>query len=289
MTKSHAAWKETLWDIVCYVAGGAVYALSVNCFSAPNDIAPGGATGLATLLHALIGWPIGLLILLINLPLLIVAFFRIGRRFALRTTAVTLLVSLIIDVSEPFLPTFRGERILAALFGGLLAGVGLGLVLLRGATTGGSELAARLLQERFPYLSIGRLILAVDAVVIALSVPVFGGLSAAMYAAILVFVSSVMTDKLVYGGEEGRLLMVVTLRPQALSEAVTARLKRGVTLLRGQGGYTGRERWVLLCAVRRAQLVPLRRLVRETDPDAFTMVITTRQVFGEGFLPAEDP
>ncbi len=288
MTKLHAAWKETVWDIAEYVAGSAVYALSVNCFSAPNEIVPGGATGLATMLHALTGLPIGMLILLINLPLLLTAFFRIGKRFALRTLCVTVLVSFVIDISEPFLPVFRGEKILAAIFGGLLSGIGLALVLLRGATTGGSELAARLLQKRFSHLSIGRLILIVDAAVIALSALVFDGLSAAMYAAILVFVSTLMMDKMIYGGEEGRLLLIITPHPRPLVQAVTEQIQRGVTLLRGQGGYTGQERAVLLCAVRRTQLSALRRLIRATDPAAFTMVVTTQQVFGEGFLPMED-
>ena len=274
--------------MLCYLVGGALYALSVNCFTVPNNIVPGGVTGLSTMLHALTGFPIGVGILLMNLPLLLAAFFVISKRFVLKTALVTALVSVMIDLSEPFLPPFQGEMILVVLFGGLLSGVGLGLIFLRGATTGGSEVAARLLQKAFPYLSMGRLILAVDAVIIASSIFVFHDLAAAMYAAVFVFITSLMADKLLYGGEEGRLLMVVTPHPKEVTEAVTEKIGRGVTVLPGYGGYTGKERSVLLCAVRRSQLVRVRRLVRATDPEAFMMIVTTRQVFGEGFLQNEE-
>lgn len=279
--------KQHMIDISCYVTGSVLYALSVSVFSTPHDIAPGGTAGLGIIAHALFDIPVGTVVLLLNLPLLIAAFFCLGKRYTLRSAAVIVLSSIVIDVTAPLLPAFQGERLLAALCGGLLAGVGIGMIMLRGASTGGSDIAAGLLQRWRPHLSLGRLILAVDAAVVALSAVVFGELAAALYAAVQVFVSSLMIDHVVYGREEGRLLLVVSGRPQALCEAVTTRLLRGVTVLDAKGGYTGERTALLLCAISRTQVPHFKEMVYEIDPAAFVMVVTTRQVLGEGFLTAQ--
>ncbi len=275
---------EWLKDCVMYVTGSALYALSVSAFSTPNDIAPGGATGLGVLAHALVGIPVGTVVFLVNVPLLIAAFFKLSRRFALRTTAVLALSSLLIDGMAAFVTPFTEDRLLGALCGGLLSGVGVGLIMLRGASTGGSEIAAALWQKRRPHWSMGRSILLADAVVIALSAPVFGELSASLYAAMAVFVASTVIDRVVYGREEGRLLLVVTVRREELIQAITEGLSRGVTVLPATGGYSGQATHLLLCAVSRIQLPRLKRLVRAIDSRAFAMVVTTEQVIGEGFL-----
>lgn len=276
--------KNSLWILT----GSALYALSVSVFSTPNDIAPGGATGLGVLVHALFGVPVGAVVLLTNVPLLIAAYFNLSRGYALRTAAVLVLASVLMDVTAPLVTPYTGDRLLSALCGGLLSGVGVGMIMLRGASTGGSEIAASLLQKRRPHLSVGRCILAVDAVVIVLSAPVFGELSASLYAALAVFVSSTVIDRVVYGREEGRLLLVVTDRKEEICRAVATELSRGVTVLRATGGYSGRDTHLLLCAVSRIQLPALKRLVREADRRAFAMVVTTKQVVGEGFLSDGD-
>ncbi len=271
-------------DILCYITGSACFALSVSVFSTPNDIAPGGTAGVGIMAHALFDVPVGMVVLLLNLPLLAASFVMLGRRYTLRSAAVIVLSSVIMDVTAPLLPAFRGERLLAALCGGLLSGVGIGLIMLRGACTGGSDIAAGLLQKHRPHLSLGRLILGVDAAVIALSVVVFGELEAALYAAIQVFVSSLMIDHILYGREEGRLLLVVTSEAASLAKAVTVRMSRGVTVVEARGGYTGDTKGLLLCAVSRTQLPALKKVVLETDPSAFAMIVTTEQVMGLGFF-----
>ena len=276
--------KSRFTDVVCYSIGSACFAVSVSVFSEPHNIAPGGAAGLGIIAHELVGIPVGAVILLLNIPLLLAAWRVLGRSYACRSAAVIVLSSVMMDVSAPLLPAFRGERLLASLCAGLLSGVGIGLIMLRGAGTGGSDIAAALLRRKRPHWSLGRMIMAVDAVIIALSVPVFGELAAALYAAIQVFVSSVLIDRIVYGREEGRLLLVVSRQAPMLCRAITTQLSRGVTVLRATGGYTGADTSLLLCAVDRTQLVPLRTLVRELDTTAFVMVVTTEQVVGEGFL-----
>lgn len=154
-------------DGLFYLLGSILYALSVNVFTAPNQIAPGGVTGIATLVNYLTGLPIGTGILVVNLPLFVASWRFLGRDSTLRTAVVTVVSSVIIDVTAPFVPPFQGDKILTAVFGGVLAGAGLGLIFMRGATTGGSEIVARLLERRFRHIPIGRLILMVDAVVVA--------------------------------------------------------------------------------------------------------------------------
>ncbi len=276
--------KQWLIDALCYVFGSACFALSVSVFSAPNNIAPGGSAGLGVIVQELFGVPVGTVVLCINIPLLIAAFWVLGKAYALRSALVIVLSSVIMDVSAPLLPSFEGERLLAALCGGLLSGLGIGIVMLRGASTGGSDIAAGLWQKKRPHLSMGRLVLTVDALVIALSALVFRELSAALYAGIQVFVTSLLIDHLLYGHQEGRLLLVVSRTPTLLAHEVTTRLSRGATVVEARGGYTGDPTALLLCAVSRTQVPSLKRLVRQTDPAAFIMVVTTEQVLGEGFL-----
>lgn len=277
--------KRYLTDIGIYVTGSVVFALSVSVFSTPNDIAPGGVSGIGIMAHALFGVPVGLTVLLVNIPLLIAAFLWVSRAFAWRSAVVIVLSSVVMDAAALVLPPFVGDRLLAAMFGGLLQGVGVGMILLRGASTGGTEIAAYLLRRRWRHLSAGRLMLVVDAVIVAASALVFRDLSAALYAAVQVFVCSVTVDRVLIGQEEGRLVLVVTAAAPALCRAVTA-LGRSATAVQATGGYSGKETALVLCAVSRVQLPDLKERIREVDPVAFVMVLTTRQVVGEGFLSA---
>lgn len=275
-------------DGLFYVLGSGLYALSVNVFTAPNQIAPGGATGLATLANFLFQVPIGTVILVINLPLFIAAWRKLGRWFTVRTMIVTILSSVIIDATARFLPAFRGDRMLVALFGGVLAGAGLGLIFMRGATTGGTEIVARLLERKFRHIPIGRLILLVDAVVVGLSALVYRNVESALYAMVMIFVSSMVMDAIVYGGDRGKMLMIMSKRHQEIAAQIMRQMERGVTLLDATGAYTGGEQEVVLCAVRRSEVYQLRRLVTDMDPGAFIIVVSTDEVLGEGFKKAQN-
>lgn len=260
----------------------------MNIFTAPNQIAPGGVTGVATLFNFAWGLPIGTMILVINLPLLIASWFRLGKAFTIRTLIVTVLSSVVIDAAAPFLPPFRGDRMLVALFGGVLAGAGLGLIYMRGATTGGTEVVARLLERKFRHIPIGRLILLVDALVVAASALVYRNVESALYAMVLIFVSTSLMDALVYGGDKGKMLLIMSKKEREIADAVLDRMERGVTMLNATGAYTGGERRVLLCAVRRSEMYQLRSLVMDIDPGAFLIVVSTDEVLGEGFKTPEE-
>ena len=274
-------------DGLFYLLGSILYALSVNVFTAPNQIAPGGVTGIATLVNYLTGLPIGTGILVVNLPLFVASWRFLGRDSTLRTAVVTVVSSVIIDVTAPFVPPFQGDKILTAVFGGVLAGAGLGLIFMRGATSGGSEIVARLLERRFRHIHLGRLILMVDAVVVATAAVVYRNLESALYAMILIFVSSMVMNRLIYGGDSGKMLLIMTQKEKEVANAVLETLERGVTILHAEGAYTGEPRRVLLVAVRPAQVYTLRMLVYDQDPQAFIIVVSTDEVLGEGFKQVE--
>lgn len=252
-------------------------------FTAPHHIAPGGITGLATVLNYLWGIPIGTWAILLNLPLLLAAWIWLGRQAVTRSIGGILLSSAATDLLTGVVPAFEGDPLLAALFGGVLMGIGLGLILMRGATTGGSEILARLLEKRLPHIPIGRLITLVDGAIILLATAVYRQLDSALYAVITVYVTGLITDRLVYGGRRGKTALIFSQQHQELTKRLLEELGRGVTLLSATGGYTGRQLPVLLCAVSRTQVPALKALVQQVDKTAFFLLLTADEVLGEGF------
>lgn len=284
-------WRVYGEDALSYLLGGALFAVGVNVFITPNDLVPGGVTGIALIFNHLFGLPLGAVILGINVPMFLAAFGVLGRDFTVRTLINTILSSVLIDLSAPFLPLYENDRMLAALFGGLCTGAGLGFIYLRGGTTGGTEIVARLLERKFPHIPIGQLLLIVDVLVILLGAAVFRDVDAVLYAAILVAVSAMILDRVLAGMDAGKMLLIQTEKPREVAARILTQIDRGATLLSATGAYSGQVRPLLLCAVRRAEFHPLRQLVASIDPEAFLIIVPTDWVYGNGFraLPKPKP
>lgn len=278
-----ARFRTASLDLLAYAAGGAVYAVGVTVFLAPNGISPGGVTGVATALQQLIHTPVGGVVLLLNLPILLLGLAQFGRRFILRTATATVFSAAALELVARLAPPRPTDRILAALFGGLLAGAGMSLVFLRGATTGGVDILAKYLNARLPQLSVGRLLLLMDVAVVAFSAYVYRDFESALYSALAISVSSNVIDRLLYGSDSGKLMLLITSQPDALAAAIFSQLGRGVTRLQATGGYTNAPRTMLLCAVRRHEAARLRALVRRLDEQAFFLLLDVGEIFGEGF------
>ncbi len=275
--------KEWIQDLLFFLVGSCIYSVSVNVFTAPASIAPGGVTGIATMLNHLFGLPIGTMILVINIPLFLLAFRFLGRDFLLKTVIATAMVSAIIDVSAGFLPAYQGNGLLSAVYGGVTSGIGLAIIFLRGGTTGGTDIAAKLLRLVFHHVSVGKLILAVDSVVILMSAVVYNSVDSALYACIVIFASTTIIDNLLYNSGMGKMLYIISDYPDQVRAAILEQIDRGVTILHGQGGYSKQEKQVLFCVVRRSEVWGVRQIVRNTDPKAFVIVSDAGQVLGEGF------
>lgn len=288
-------WKSLLTDLLFIFGGSVCYAVAIGMFSDPNDIAPGGLTGVAILLNYLFDWiPVGVATIVMNVPLLIVSWFVLSKYMVVRTLWGILLSSVLTDVLTPyvsglFLVSDGRNPLLVCIFGGALLGLGVGLIMRRGGTTGGSEVISRLLEKKYPHMSVGTLILGVDAIVITLSAVVYGRVEQALYAVVFVFVGSQIIDRVVYGGRSGKMVMIMSKKQPEITEAIMHKVNRGVTLLKSQGGYSGQDQNTMLVAVRKDEVFRLRKTVFDIDPDAFLMMLTTDEVRGLGFLhPYED-
>lgn len=278
--------REIAKDIVFYIAGTFLYSLGVSVFTAPNRIAPGGVTGLATILHYLIHTPIGTMIFVLNIPLLILALRFLGKQMTVKTILCTALVSIFTDLlSMSFVPKYTDNSILAALYGGVISGAGLGLVFLRGSTSGGSDILVRLLRLKWPQISMGRMMLLIDFCVVALSALVFWNVNVALFAIIVEFTSSRVIDSLLYGADNGRMAVIISSHYDEIADIIRLELHRGITVLDGEGYYTHSPHKILLCAVRRTQVARLQAMIRRTDPNAFVIMCSTDEVLGQGFKP----
>ncbi len=283
-------WKSLALDFVMILAGSICYAVAIGTFSDPHHIAPGGLTGIAILLNYIFDWiPVGLATIVMNVPLIIASWFVLSKSMAIRTMWGIVISSVMVDLMEPWLknvypPDENANPILVCIFGGAILGLGVGLILRRGGTTGGSEVISRLLEKKFPHMSVGTLILGVDAVVIALSAVVYGNIANAMYAVVFVFIGSQIIDRVVYGGRSGKMIMIISEKQPEITQAIMTKVQRGVTLLKSKGGYSGQDKNTILVAVRRDEVFRLRQTVFAIDPDAFLMMLTTDEVRGLGFM-----
>lgn len=272
-------------DLVFMLAGACIYAVSVNGFTAPNNIAPGGITGVATMLNYAFSLPIGTMVLVLNIPIIIWAVVEIGYKLVLKTSFAILLSSIAIDLFAAFLPAYKGDPVLTAIFAGVFEGVGLSLTFMRGATTGGSDMIARLLGRRMRHLSMGKLMLFVDGIIILASAFVFKSIESAMYACIVVFVATSIIDAILYGTDAGtgKLFFVFSQKSQEIADRIMEELGRGTTFLKSRGGYTRVDGEVLICAVRRFEIFKIHEIIRDTDKDAFVIVGDAGEITGEGF------
>ena len=288
MSKTGSRSKTLVMDGLFFVAGALIDAVAVNVFTAPNHIAPGGITGIGTMLNYLFQTPIGMVNMIINIPIIIWAIIEIGYKLVAKSIAAIIVFSVAIDTLALVLPAYDGNPFLAAIFGGVLEGIGLALVFMRGSTTGGTDMIARLLGKHFRHLSMGKLMLAVDLVVIAASALVYQKLESALYAIIAIFVSTRIIDTILYGTDSGngKLYFIISKKSDEIRRRILEDIDRGVTIIPIQGGYSGQDGEMLLCAVRRYEVAKINDIIHTADRDAFVIVGEAGEITGEGFRSA---
>lgn len=263
--------------------GAAVSAFGFSCFTIPNHIAPGGVSGLATALAHVTGLSVAALSLLLNIPLFLLAWRQLGWRPLLRALAGTLVFSLVLELMTRVDVVYTNNRLLASVLGGACIGGGLGVMLLRNYNTGGTDLAAMLLRRKLEHLPLGQVLMLLDGAVVVLAVLVFGDIEVALYSVVTLFVTSKVMDGILRGVDYATLLLVVTEQEDLLCAALMEGAGRGITILTGRGAYTGAPKGVLMIAVRRREVPGALRLIRRTDPKAFTILTSANEVRGEGF------
>ena len=267
--------------LVGALIGGAAYPL----FLTPNRIAPGGITGIATILNHLLGWPVGTVSLVLNLPLFLISYKAMGKIFSFRSLVATVVFSVFIDVL-PLKPV-TDDPLLGALYGGVLLGIGLGLIMRGGATTGGSDMVARMVHKRFQFISTGSFLFAIDfAVVLAAGLLI--GTSEALYALISIFLTAKVMDVVIIGFSSNKACFVISSRWQEISDRIMKEMDRGVTQLTARGAYTGTERPTLLSVISRSEITAFKRILREEDENAFVIIVEAHEAIGDGFNAFSD-
>lgn len=274
----------TVREFSLLLFGAMVYSIGTHSFIETADIAPGGAVGIALMLNHVTGFPVGRLTLLVNIPLLILAWFHLSRSFAVRTALACAICSLMLDcVIAPVLPVYYGDQLMGSLYGGILVGVGMAFIFLSGSTTGGSDVVGYLLQKRYPHVSIGRALMLIDGLILSSSIVVFGNIDAALFGLISLYAQTKVIDMIIYGSDAGSEVSIVTQNPRAIADGVIRELDRTVTFLSGKGGYSGEDTTVVLCTVRKSEFNRLKHIIADADPGAFVIVKETTGVFGLGF------
>ncbi|HHV30249.1 YitT family protein [Acetivibrio mesophilus] len=287
-------WK----DYLLITTGSIITAISINAFMVPYKIAPGGVSGIATVIYYLTDakLPVGTAMLILNIPLFLIGIRLIGKKFIIKTLYGTILLSLLVDMTQPLTDYFvtnylaRVEEyqyspdiLLYSIFGGLLMGAGLGLVFKSGATTGGTDLAARIVNHFVPTFTMGQTLLFIDTGIIVFAAFVFRSFQLALYAIVTLYISSKIIDAILEGVSFAKALLIISDSPQTIATSILKDLDRGVTALKGKGMFTGEDKEVLFCVVQRRQIPMVKKIVREVDKKAFIVLTDIREVLGEGF------
>lgn len=269
-----------LWITVA----SAIYALGFNWCYEPNLIGFGGITGVGQIINHLLPWaPIGTVVIILNIPLFLLGWKLLGGHLLVSSLYAMFVSSLFIDLFH-LLFTFQPmEPILGCIFGGVIMGGSLGMVFLQGATTGGTDLMARLLKLRFAWLPMGRLLMMIDLVVIVAVAVTFRNLYSALYGLVALFISSFVMDQVLYGMDNAKVAYIISDAYEAITAAIIHDMDRGVTILNGRGGWSGQEKQVLMVAFKQRQIVKLKQTVKELDPAAFLIVCEAHEVLGDGF------
>ena len=263
------------------VLGCLIGASAYPLFLDPGLIVPGGVTGVAMILKHVGGWDIGITSLLLNIPLFIVGYRAMGRMFVVRSFAATVMFSLAIDLLKP-LPSLAFDPMLTALIGGALLGIGLGLILRGGATTGGTDMVARMVHRHMPFLSVGMFLFLIDCLVVVAAAVIIGG-KEALYALVCIYVSDKALDMVMLGMSKNKACFIISDGWEKVSARVMTELERGVTQLTARGAYTGTDRPVILCVLPPQEVARLKDIVREEDEMAFMFITEAHEALGEGF------
>ena len=272
--------REILMAYAQIFIGSVIGAAAYPTFLIPNNIAPGGLTGVATILNYLAGWPVGITALVLNIPLFLIGYRTMGKVFAFRSLVATALFTILIDIL-PLKPVSE-DPLLGTLFGGVVLGIGLGLILRGGATTGGSDMIARMVHRRFSFITVGMFLFALDFLVV-LAAAIFIGGTQALYAMIDIYVCGRVIDAVMVGFGGNKACFVMTDAWQKITGRVLNEIERGCTLLEAKGAYSGTSRPVVMCVMSRQEMTTLKRIVQEEDEKAFMFITEAHEALGEGF------
>lgn len=270
-------------DLIFVLVGSMLYALGVHSFTSPNQIAPGGVTGIATLANAVFDLPIGTVVMVLNIPIVIVGFMYVGKRFMIKTLISIASFTLFTDYIFVNLSTFTEDRLLASIIGGVITGAGLGLILSRNASTGGTDVLVKIILNKMPHLKFGTVVMCFNVFVLLLSIYAYNSIVPSMYALICLYISSKAIDSVLYGFNICKFVYIITPEADEVSKGIIEEMHRGATIIKSYGAYTKQERPTVMVVIRQSEYSRLKRVVYSRDPAAFMIITTANEVVGRGF------
>ena len=259
-----------------------LYGAGTSLFLDPNDLVPGGLTGIAMILNRFIPIGTGTFFLIMNIPIIVLAWYKFGGRFIVSTLYAVGCVSIATDIFTG-MPAVTKEPLLAVFMGDILIAFSIAMVFKCGATTGGADIIIKLLRLRYPHIKTGRLFMLFDISVVALSGILFHNIDAALYAFVGIFVMSVVMDLVLYGQDEAKMVFIISEKSELLAEKIMSDVEAGVTLLTGRGAYTKKEKEVILCVVRKPVYPKVEEIIKAEDPASFLIVTHAHEIYGEGY------
>ena len=274
--------KEIILEMSGTVIGAAIMAFGVSSFLLPSQLSSGGVSGIATITYYLLNIPMGAMIMIINIPLFILAGYKIGKEFFIKSLIGTVSLSVFIDILDKY-PPITTDRFLASIYGGVIIGIGTAIILKVGSSTGGTELVANLIKTYNPYISISKYLTIIDIIIVLLNVIFFKHIEIGLYSAITIYLYGKMVDIIFEGIYFTKLLFIISDKNEEISDVIKNEAKRGVTGLYGKGMYSNKEKLVLICAVSRGDVHKIKDLAKKIDKKSFIVVANAREVLGRGF------
>lgn len=277
-------WKEWAADLGVDLAAGALIAAGLYNFALNADFPVAGFSGIAIILYHLTGLPIGAGIVLLNVPVALLCYRFLGKTFFLKSIKSMLLVSVLTDYVAPLFPVYEGSRLLAALCMGVLCGAGYAMIFMRGSSTGGQDFISMSIRKAKPHITLGTITLVLDLFTIVLGTAVvFRDVDGLIYGVIVTYLLATVIDRIMYGIDEGKMTLIVTDDGTRIAGQIGERFDRGATILEGMGPYSRKKKDVVLCACNNKQMYAIKKMVRRMDPKAFTIIVESNEVVGEGF------
>lgn len=275
-------WFRTIFHLVLIAAASIVYAAGVSLFLDPNNLAPGGVTGISVILNRLSGVETGTWYFLLNVPIVLLGIWKFGWRFIVKTAYAIVMTSVFTNLLSGY-GALTDDPLLAALAGGVLMACGVGMIFKTGATTGGMDIIIKILRQKYRHLKTGFLFQCTDIIIVGISGLVFRDLNIALYALLAVLICGRTLDYVLYGNDEARMIYIITRNPEEIGRKLLEDVEVGVTYLQGRGGWTGEEKQVIFCIVRKQLSPQVEEIAKQEDPAAFMIITSASEIYGEGY------
>lgn len=276
-------WKRLEYDLMIDIIAGVLIGIGVYNFAANSGFPLAGVSGIALIFYRLVGIPIGLGSILLNIPIILGCYKTLGKEFFLRSMRSLLITSFLTDYIAPLFPAYSGDRMLAAICTGIVSGLGYALIFMNNSSTAGMDFVSVAIQTKKPHISLGKIVFVLDFIIVLIGGVVFKDVDATIYGLIITYLLTYVIDKIMYGIDAGKMTFIITENGQAVVDVIDQYIERGATILHGYGSYTKQDKEIVMCACNNKQMYIIKKMIKEVDKKAFIVVMESNEVVGEGF------